>query len=261
MTEKLPISLVVITKNEEKNLLRCLQAADFCSELIVVDSGSIDCTLSIAEQCGARIFKRDWTGYRDQKNYGSECASQEWILCIDADEVVSPELKQSILTEFQTEPSVDGFEMNRHSYYSGKLINHSGWQPEWRLFLYRKGKATWGGNEPHTIVLFNGKKNKRLHGDLYHYTYASIRQHITKNVAAAYDSAVAMHSAGRKANLLDLLIRGPWATFRAYVLKLGFLDGFYGFVIALSTGFYTFLKYAMLRELARQEKHKNTHSV
>jgi glycosyltransferase involved in cell wall biosynthesis len=256
MTEKLPITLVVITLNEERNLARCLRAADFCSEQLVVDSGSTDRTCEIAGEHGARIIRREWTGYRDQKNYGSECATQDWVLCIDADEVVSPELRQAILSEFQSEPLYDAFEINRHSYYSGKLINHCGWYPEWRCFLYRKGKATWGGNEPHTIVILNGNRVKRFSGDLYHYTYTSIRQHIAKNIAAAHDSAIAMHTTGRGVTVLDLVFRPLWATLRAYFFKLGLLDGFYGIVIAIFAGFYTFLKYSMLQEMNKQNKTK-----
>jgi glycosyltransferase involved in cell wall biosynthesis len=251
MSDKLPISLVVIAFNEEQNIGRCLSAADFCSEIIVVDSGSIDRTLEIAEQFHARIARRNWTGYRDQKNFGSEQATQPWILCIDADEVVSPELRAEILRRFQTDPGEDAFEINRHSLYAGKLINHCGWYPQWRLFLYRKGKAYWGGDEPHTIVVFDGQRKSKLSGDLYHYTYASIRQNLLKNASSAHDAAVAMHQRGRRATLFDLLGRSWWSFFRTYFLKLGMLDGFYGLVISLFSGFYTFTKYAMLREMNR----------
>ena len=138
MSGKLPISLVVITCNEEMNLPRCLAAADFCAEIIVVDSGSTDRTLEIATQFGATVFHRAWTGYRDQKNFGSEQATQEWILCIDADEVVTPELRAAITAAFAAPPAGDAFEINRHAFYAGKSIRHCGWYPQWRLFLYRK---------------------------------------------------------------------------------------------------------------------------
>ncbi len=256
MTDKLPISLVVITLNEAANLARCLRAADFCREIIVVDSGSTDGTLNIAAEFGARILNRAWTGYRDQKNFGTAAAMEPWVLCIDADEVVSPELHRALLDAFHTEPAVDAFEINRHSIYAGRLINHGGWYPQWRLFLYRQGKAEWAGAEPHTTVEFHGTRTARLAGDLYHYTYADIRQHIRKNVSAAYDGAVAMHNRGRRATLADFLLRGPWSFFRGYILLRGFLDGFYGFVIALSAGFYTFLKYAMLHEMNLRHRHQ-----
>jgi glycosyltransferase involved in cell wall biosynthesis len=254
---KLPISLVVITHNEEQNIGRCLAAADFCSEILVIDSGSTDETTSIATKFGAQVIHRDWTGYRDQKNFGSEQAGQPWILCIDADEVVSPELSDDIRRRFQTDPDMDAFEINRHSLYAGKLINHCGWYPQWRLFLYRKGKASWGGDEPHTVVVFHGNRKARLRGDLYHHTYANIRQHLAKNIASAHDAAVAMHQRGRSATLFDLLCRSSWSFIRTFVLKAGILDGFNGLVISWFSAFYTFTKYAMLHELNRETRHRD----
>lgn len=252
MDKKLPISLVVITFNEERNISRCLAAADFCSELLVIDSGSTDRTAATAAALGAKVLVRPWTGYRDQKNFGSEQAGNEWVLCIDADEVVTPELAASIRREFANGPPCDAYEINRHSYYAGSLINHSGWFPQWRMFLYRRGAAEWGGIEPHTTVTYRGTKSGRLQGDLLHYTYSDIRHHMSKLVHQARDSAVAMQVSGRRAGLIDFTLRPPWAFVRAYLLELGFLDGFYGFVISVSAGYYTFLKYAMLRELQRR---------
>lgn len=254
MTKKLPISLVVITFNEEKNLARALKAADFCSEMIVVDSGSTDETLEIAKSFGARIFHRDWSGYGDQKNYGTTLASNEWILCIDADEIVSPELKDSIFIQFQHSLSFDAFEINRHSLYGSHLIHHGGWYPQWRLFLYRKGCVEWGGEEPHTIPVFNGKRKARLIGDLLHYTYTDIFQHLQKNMISARASAYAMHRNNRLFRWTDLLLRTPWAFLRSYIFQRGFLDGYYGFVIACNSACYTFAKYAMLRELNHRKE-------
>jgi glycosyltransferase involved in cell wall biosynthesis len=251
MTAKLPISLIVITLNEERNLKRCLQAADFCAEIIIVDSGSTDGTLRIAELANARIFHRPWSGYGDQKNFGTAQASYEWVLCLDADEVISPELRSAIERRFRTLPAEDAFELNRHSYYGTALINHSGWYPQWRMFLYKKSKARWSGFEPHVVVQFDGRLKTRLAGDLFHYTYSDIRQQLQKNITAAHDAARAMHAKGERARYCDLLCRGPWAFFRAWVLQRGFLDGYYGFVIAVAASYYTFSKYAMLRELQR----------
>lgn len=255
-TPKLPITLAVITFNEEKNLARCLKAADFCSEIVIVDSGSTDSTLQIAESFGAKVYHREWTGYRDQKNHATAKATNEWVLCIDADEVVSPELRTDIIHRFQSEPDADAFEINRHSYYGNRLINHGGWYPQWRLFLYRKNSTEWGGLEPHTVIVFKGSRKSRLKGDLYHYTYSGIGNHITKNIAAAKQGAEAMYANGRKATIPDILFRGPWAAFRSYILRAGFLDGFYGLIISVFTFFYTFLKYAFLWEMTRQRNTK-----
>jgi len=161
-----PISLVVVTRDEERNIARCLDAADFCAERLVVDSGSTDRTVEIARERGARVLTRDWTGYGDQKNFGVAEAAHEWVLCLDADEVVTPELRASILAAFRDgEPDVDAFEINRHGIYAGRLINHSGWYPEWRTFLYRRDRARWAGREPHPYVAFDGRMRRRLDGD------------------------------------------------------------------------------------------------
>jgi len=249
MPEKLPISLVVITFNEEANIERCLSAADFCAEMIVVDSGSTDRTVELSIACGADVRTRPWSGYGPQKNFGCDQTSQPWILCIDADEVVTPELRASIINAFRSTPHVDGFDINRHGVYAGQLINHSGWYPQWRTFLYRKGSAEWGGMEPHVTVEFHGKSKQKLIGDLLHYTYRSIDEHLRKNISSAQAAGQAMHALGKSATALDLTLRPIWAWFRSYLMQLGFLDGFLGLVIANGQATYTFLKYAYLREL------------
>ncbi|MCB9357027.1 MAG: glycosyltransferase family 2 protein [Calditrichaeota bacterium] len=254
---KLPVSFVVVTLNEEENLERCLRAVDFCSQVVVVDSGSTDGTLDVAKSYGADIFHRDWTGYADQKNFAAEKVTQPWILCVDADEVVTPELRKSILHAFALDPRCDAFEINRHGVYAGRLINHSGWYPQWRTFIYRKEAAKWVGLEPHPVVEFLGKERRRLNGDLLHYTYRNVEEHMRKNFGSARAAARAMLRSGRKASLNDLLFRPLWGWFRCYVLQRGFLDGFYGLAIANGQAMYVFLKYAYLRELNRESDAKS----
>jgi glycosyltransferase involved in cell wall biosynthesis len=251
--EKLPLTLVVVTLNEEANLRRCLATADFCQHKIVVDSGSTDQTVAIAREMGAQILTRNWTGFADQKNFGVAAAPTEWVLCLDADEEISPELHQSILASKERWNRYDGFELNRHAFYLNRFINHSGWYPEWRLFLYRKSCGSWGGQEPHAEVKFSGRKG-RLKGDLVHYTYRDIRHHAQKTLFYAQTAAQAMLDAGRRASCFDLRLRAPWAFFRAMFLKRGFLDGFPGLVIAWMSAYYTFLKYALLKQLSGKAK-------
>ncbi len=245
---KLPISLVVVTLNDAEYLERCIVAASFCSEYVVVDSGSTDGTIEVAEKYGARVFHRNWNGYGEQKNFACEQASRPWILCVDQDEFVSDELRASIGNAFQTDPDCDAFDLNRHGVYAGQLINHSGWYPQWRTFLYRKGAATWGGMEPHVVVEFHGKSKRKLRGDLFHYTYRTIDEHLRKNISTARAAGKAMFDRGKRATLSDLCLRPAWAWFRCFILQLGFLDGFLGLVIANGQANYTFLKYAYLRE-------------
>jgi glycosyltransferase involved in cell wall biosynthesis len=257
VTAKLPITLVVVARDEERNLPRCLDAAGFCAETLVVDSGSTDRTVEIARERGARVLERAWTGYRDQKNFGAAQAAQPWILCLDADEVVTPALRDSILAAFRDgDPAADAFELNRHGVYAGRLIDHSGWYPEWRTFLYRKGSAVWSGREPHPYVEFRGRVRARLDGDLLHHTYADLAEHLRKNAASARAAAAAMHEDGRRARWTDLLVRPKFALLRRLVLQRAYLDGYRGLCIAVMAGVYTFLKYAHLREL--QDRHQPT---
>ncbi len=255
MSDKLPITLVVVTLNEESNLRRCLASADFCRHGIVVDSGSTDRTIAIAQEMGAEVLTRAWTGFADQKNFGVAAAKTEWVLCLDADEEISPELRRSILELGEKLNQYDGFELNRHAYYLDRFINHSGWYPEWRLFLYKKSHGSWKGQEPHVRVHFSGCKT-RLRGELYHYTYRDIGHHAQKTLSYARAAAQAMHEAGKDASFIDLCLRAPWAFVRSLILKLGVLDGFPGLVIAWMVGYYTFLKYAFLRELDSQSRKK-----
>lgn len=248
---KLPISLVIVTFNEEENLKRCLDAADFCSQIVVVDSGSTDGTIHVAEKAGATVLTRAWQGYGPQKNFAMEHATEPWILCIDADEVVSPELRGSIIEAFERESECDGFDINRHGVYSGQKINFSGWYPQWRTFLFRNGKAVWVGAEPHVVVQFRGGTKRRLKGDLYHFTYRSIDEHIRKNVSSARAASVAMFQNGRRPRWYDLVFRPAWAWVKSFIIQQGFRDGFLGLVIANGQFHYTFLKYAFLEERCR----------
>jgi glycosyltransferase involved in cell wall biosynthesis len=255
MSDKLPITVVVVTLNEEANLRRCLASADFCQDRIVVDSGSTDNTIAIAQEMGAEVLARAWTGFADQKNFGVAAAKTEWVLCLDADEEVSPKLRRSILELAERLHQYDGFELNRHAFYMGHFINHSGWYPEWRLFLYKKSHGSWKGQEPHARVHFSGRK-ARLHGELYHYTYRDIDHHAQKTLSYARAAANALHEKGRHASFFDLRVRAPWAFVRSLFLRLGLLDGFAGLVIAWMAAYYTFLKYALLRELDLQSRKK-----
>lgn len=255
---KLPISLVVITFNDAEHLDMCIRAASFCTEFVIVDSGSTDNTIEIAEKHGARIFHRKWNGYGEQKNFACAQATQPWILCVDQDEVVSDELQTSILNTFQTEPDCDAFDLNRHGVYAGQLINHSGWYPQWRTFLYRKGSAIWGGMEPHVVVEFKGKSKRKLNGDLLHYTYRTIDEHLHKNISTARVAGKAMFECNKRSRWIDLCARPAWAWFRCFILQRGFLDGFFGLVIANGQANYTFLKYAYLREMIRSSSNKQS---
>lgn len=249
---KLPLSISIISMNEEDNIVRCLESVkDIASEIIVVDSHSSDKTREIAVQYGAKVYEEDWKGHVAQKNSALEKCSQPWVLALDCDEVVSEELKQSIIRVLEN-PTSDGYEINRRTYYAGKWINHA-WYPDWKLRLVKRQKAKWVGTDPHDRLTLEGKI-ERLSGDLYHYSYKNITDHFKRVVTYAVISADAYIKEGRKANLFELIFNPIYGFFKHYVLKLGFLDGVQGLIISMSNFFYTFLKYALIWEKKNKDK-------
>jgi glycosyltransferase involved in cell wall biosynthesis len=243
----LKISAAVITLNEERNLPRALASLAFCDEIVVVDSGSTDRTAEIAEQVGARVFVRGWTGYAGQKNFAAERASHDWILALDADEEVSPELAASIARLREQGPGSAGYAFPRRARYLGRWIRHSGWYPDAKVRLYDRRKARWTGDYVHESVEVDGPTG-RLEGDLLHYTCDSFSRHVQTVDRYTTLAAREMRARGRRPSLVRLLIGPPWTTFRTYVLQLGFLDGFAGLLIAVMAGFYVFCKYVKARE-------------
>lgn len=253
--ENLPLSIAIITYNEEENLPRTLEAIkDIATEIIVIDSFSADKTVEIAKKYGAKVFSEEWKGFRNQKNSALEKTTQPWILFLDADEVVSPELKKSILNAIKN-PTVNGYYINRKTYYLGKFLNYV-WQPDWNLRLVnRKGNPRWEGENIHEYLKVDGKTDK-LDGYLYHYTYKNLEDHFYKSLKYAKLSAEAQFKKGKRFKHHKLIINPIWAFFRIYVLNLGFLDGIRGLSVAMSYLFSTFLKYMYLWELDTNKKEK-----
>lgn len=250
---KLPLSVAIITYNEEKNLPRILEAIkDIADEVIIVDSYSTDKTVEIAKNYGAKVFIEDWKGYRDQKNSALEKCTNEWILFLDADEVVFKELKEEIIKAIKTQKA-DGFYINRKTYYIGKFLDYI-WQPDWVLRLVRQNaNPRWEGGNIHEYLRIDGKTDK-LQGYLYHYTYKDLSDHFNKSLKYAKISAEEMYKRGKRFKLNKLIINPFWAFFRQYFIKLGFLDGIRGLSVSMSYLFSTFLKYLFLWELEQKEK-------
>ena len=242
------LSVVIITFNEEKNIRRCLQSLEgVADEIIVIDSHSTDNTEQICKEYQVRFYKKKWKGYSIAKNYGNSNAKYEYILSVDADEVLSDELRISLLT-CKRNVEYDAYELNRLTNYCGKWIRHCGWYPEYRIRFWARDTAKWQGIL-HESLKFNKKiKLGKLEGDLLHYSFNSISDHLDKvdlfsEVAA--DEAV---NAGFKVNLFYHIILNPLFTFvNKYIFKLGFLDGFYGVVICVISSFSNFLKYSKIR--------------
>ncbi|MEZ6185435.1 MAG: glycosyltransferase family 2 protein [Planctomycetota bacterium] len=251
----LPISACVIAFNEEAKLAACLESVAFCAELIVVDSHSTDRTREIAVERGARVIERDWPGHIEQKNFAIEQATQPWVLCLDADERVLPELRQAIEREFADGPQADGYLLNRRNMYLGRWIKRCGWYPDRKLRLFKRGQGRWGGINPHDHVgLDEGSREARLAGDLEHLSYDGIADHLK---TIDYFSTIAAEeklSRGQRAVGLQVLLNPPWKFTKMFLLQRGFLDGWRGLIVAMLGAFYVFLRYAKLWELIHVQR-------
>jgi glycosyltransferase involved in cell wall biosynthesis len=250
----LKISAVIITYNEEANIERCLDSLEgTADEVLVVDSFSSDRTADICKSKGVDFIQHPFDGHIEQKNYALSCASNDYVLSLDADEALSQKLSQSIQAAKQNWTE-DGYSVNRLTNYCGKWIRHCGWYPDRKIRLWDRKKGCWGGVNPHDHVVM--EKNSRighLNGDLLHYSYPTIRDHISQINSFSDIAARAAFEKGRQSNLaLDICLNPMLTFFKKYFLKLGLLDGYEGFVISTSTAYGKFLKYIKLRELERQ---------
>lgn len=248
MHKKLPISISLISFNEEDNIARTLESIkDFASEIIVLDSHSTDRTREIAKSHNAKVYEEDWKGYVEQKNSALEKCTQKWILALDCDEVVSKELKDSIINAI-TCPDAEGFYLNRKTYYSDKLLKHV-WQPNWKLRIVMKSSnPRWHGYDPHDVLKINGT-SKKLKGDLYHYTYKNVEDHFKRTIKYAKLAAQSYYKNGKKFKWYKPLLNPLVGFVKIFILQRGFLDGYHGFIVAASSFIYTFLKYIFLWEI------------
>lgn len=256
MDKSIKISAVVITFNEEKNIGRCLDSVEaVADEIVVVDSYSTDQTKDICNRRQINFLEHAFEGHIEQKNYAVSCATYDQVLSLDADEVLSEPLKQSIMAAKQNWHS-DGYAFNRLTYYCGKWIRHSGWYPDTKLRLWDRRKGRWGGVNPHDRVKMDeSSRISHMVGELHHYSYHTIKDHIDQINSFSEIAARAANAEGRKVNLvLDIVLNPLLTFFKKYILKLGILDGYQGFMIAIHTAYGKFLKYIKLRELQRPQK-------
>jgi glycosyltransferase involved in cell wall biosynthesis len=250
------VSAIVVCFNEEDRIEACLESLRWCDEVVVVDSFSTDRTPEICRRYTDRFIQRPWAGYRDQKAYAHSQASKEWVLLVDADERVTPELQKEILEVLACDPGqYAGYSLPRLVYYLGRWWRRGGWYPDYDVRLFRRDRARWGGSEPHEKILIDGPV-RRLRHPLHHYSYRNIEDHVGRINRFTSISSKELKRHGARWRLIDALFRPPARFFHSYILKRGFMEGFGGFHVALTAAVYVFLKYAKLWELELEEKKK-----
>jgi glycosyltransferase involved in cell wall biosynthesis len=245
------LTVVTLTLNEERNIEACLEGVRWADQIIVVDSGSTDRTVDLARRFTQEVLSVSWKGYGHARNLALQHAAGDWVLWLDADERVPPELSAEIREIIHNrEAAYDGYEVARRAYFLGKWIRHAGWYPARVTRLFRLGSAHFSETRVHERLLFTGSVG-RLHHDLLHYTDDGLEQYFMKFNRYTTLAAQDMHAAGKRAGLLDLLARPPFMFMKMYVARLGFLDGLHGFLLSCLSSGYVFVKYAKLWELSR----------
>ena len=245
---KLPLSLVIITLNEEANIERCLKSVPFASDVVVVDSFSTDRTVEIAEKLGARVFSEKWQGYGPQKAFAVGKARQDWVISLDADEALSPELQQEIIEKFVSLRPDTGYELPRLSWHLGRWIRHGGWYPDYQLRLFNRQHSKWSNAVLHEKV--EVKLKQRFEHPILHWVFDTLSdQVITNDKYSTLGAQQQLKTQGKAFSLLKLIFK-PWSKFiECYFLKLGFLDGLPGFIIAVGAGYSIFLRHAKVWEM------------
>jgi glycosyltransferase involved in cell wall biosynthesis len=246
----IPISVVIITFNEEKNIERCLRSVQgVADEIIVLDSLSTDRTREICQQFKAKFFEQPFLGYVEQKNMALEFAANPHVLSLDADEVLSDGLRKSIL-EVKGNWQHDGYCFNRLTNYCGAWVHHCGWYPDRKLRLFDKRKGTWAGDTIHERYQLNDNSTPQLiSGDLLHYSYYTIDQHIDQIKKFTTMMAQVQFQKGKRPGFWKLVLNPLWCFIRQYFVRFGFLDGYHGLVICSLSSCANFIKYAKTREL------------
>ena len=244
------ISAVIITLNEENNIERCIQSViGIADEIVVLDSLSTDKTKEICLKYPVRFIEQPFLGYIEQKNKALEFATFPHVLSLDADEALSDKLKSSII-KAKENWKFDGYYFNRLTNFCGKWIHHTDWYPDRKLRLFDKRKGQWRGINPHDkYTLHAGCPESFLKGDLFHYSYPSINHHIEVMKKFTTIMAIENYKKGKKVGIFSLLFSPFWKFIKSYIFRLGFLDGYYGFVVSVISAYATFIKYVKIKEL------------
>jgi glycosyltransferase involved in cell wall biosynthesis len=250
------LSGVIISYNEEAKIRKALQSlSGVCDEVVVVDSLSTDATVEICRGFTERILEKQWQGYRKQKQYATDQAANDWVLSLDADEELSPELREEILEWKEESSDCDGYFIPRIAYFMGRWIRHTTWYPDWQLRLFRRSCGRWEGGRVHEGFKLRTQSG-RLKGHLHHYTYDSVSEYLQQLERFSSLAAEDYSDAGRRAGVHHLLLEPTFVFFKNYVLRLGFLDSTPGLVISLLAANSTLFKYLKLREIQDSESNQ-----
>lgn len=247
------LSAVVVTLNEEANIVDCLQSLDFADEIVVVDSQSIDSTVELARKFTDKVYQVRFEGFGKLKNDAAAKANCDWILSVDADERVSPQLAEEIVEIVRRNDSHSGYLLPRKTFFLGRWITHGGWYPGHVLRLFRKDKGTFNHFLVHEYVSVNGEVGK-LKADLLHYSDPNLKHYLAKLDKFTSLSAQSLYDEGRRAGVGDLLFRPAFMFLKMYLLKRGFLDGMQGLVLSLLSAVHVLVKYAKLWEMWRTNR-------
>jgi glycosyltransferase involved in cell wall biosynthesis len=241
------LSVIIIVKNESLHIARCLESVVWADEIIVLDSGSTDNTIEICERYTRRVYSTDWQGFGVQKQRALDKAIGYWVLSIDADEQVTADLKSEIQQVIKKSQS-DGFEIPRLSSYCGRNIKHAGWWPDYVLRLFKRESGTFSPDLVHERVIVNGRIAQLKHS-LLHEAFINSDEVLTKVNNYSTLGAKKLHDLGEASSLKKAILKGSWMFFRTYILKLGFLDGKQGLMLAISSAEVTYYKYVKLMQL------------
>ena len=248
--ERRRLSAAIITKDEEANIERCLEALGFVDEIVIVDSGSTDRTLEICERYNCRIVRAEWGGYGKNKQLAVDSADNDWVLSIDADEEVTPELAREIEEVLSQDSVLSGYRIRWLSCYLGRWIRHSGWNRKYKTKLFDRTKGGYTGDLLHETVKLTGETG-RLRNVLKHYTYPDLETVVRKAHMYADMAAEEMYAAGKRSSIPNAYMHALWTYVKTLVFNLGFMDGWVGHALATNTAYAVFLKYLKLWEKGR----------
>ncbi len=242
------LSVIIVAYNEEDRIKRCLESIKWANEIIVVDGFSNDGTVDICKQYTEKIYQRKWDGFISQKNYALSLATKEWVLSLDADEELSELLMDEIKGVLENnDVDCDAYSMPRKTYYLGRWILHSGWYPDRKVRLIKKGAGVWGAVEPHDALIVKGRVCSLKH-DILHWSFRNIAHHIQKLNYFTDSAALEIIKTNKRVNITDIIFHPIGMFIKMFLLKKGFLDGIQGFIAAAVSSFHVMMKYAKVWE-------------